>query len=73
MISVQSEHKLRVLAVESGQRNPFCLSCGQHRERFGPSLCRVCLAWANKANLRAARVKLRASFALLDGGREVKA
>lgn len=73
MISVQSEHKLRMLAVEGGRRNPFCLSCGQHRERFGPSLCRECAAWANRAALRVARHKLRASFSLIDGGREIRA
>jgi len=72
MISVGSEHKLRMLAVEGGTRNPFCLSCGQPRERFGASLCRECGDWANRATLRAARRKLRASFSIIDGGREVR-
>jgi len=72
MISAQSEHKLRMLAVGAG-RNPFCLSCGQHRERFGASVCRECAAWANRAVVRAARIRLRRSFAVIDGGLEVRA
>lgn len=67
-----AEHRLRVEALDTGTRNPFCLSCGGPRERFGASLCRECCGWANRAVLRARRLALRATFALLDGGREVR-
>jgi hypothetical protein len=66
------EHSIRILAFRAG-RNPFCLSCGGHRERFGAPLCLECRGWANRLALRAARRKLRASFAVIDGGREVSA
>lgn len=73
MMTRAAEHLLRVRALSTGQRNPFCLACGGPRERFGASLCRECIAWANRAVLRARRIALRRSFAILDGGREVRA
>jgi hypothetical protein len=67
------EHHLRVKAAAAGVRNPFCLCCGQMRERHGGTLCRECRDWAGRAVLRARRIQLRKTFALLDGGREVRA
>ncbi len=69
MMSAEAEHRLRTSALAGGIRNPFCLCCGGSREKWGGTLCRECATWANRLMLRASRLKLRASFALLDGGR----
>lgn len=68
MMTRATEHRLRVAALGTGQRYPFCLVCGGPRSRFGASLCHECIGWANRAVLRARRIALRASFAMLDGG-----
>lgn len=72
MMSGAVEHHLRIKALAAGLRNPFCVSCGGHRERFGASVCRDCAGWANRAVLRVSRRRLRATFSIIDGGLEAK-
>lgn len=72
MIDLATEHRMRVQALATGPRNPFCLSCGQLRERHGGTICRECGGVYSRGIAWCKRRELRASFALIDGGRTVR-